>query len=1061
MIEKILEWSLKNRMLVFVLTAVLVGLGLAAMTELPIDAVPDVTNIQVQVLTTAPALGPEEVERFITTPVELAMSGLPRLEEVRSVSKFGLSAVTVVFDEGTDIYFARQLVNERLQAAREAIPEGYGDPELGPVSTGLGEIYQFEVRGEGKSPMELRTILEWDVSPRLRSVPGVVEVNAFGGELKTYEVQVRPEELARYDLSIADIFEALQRNNANAGGAYIQKSSEQYLIRGEGLIGSLQDVGNIVVAADTDGTPVYVRQVGQVAFAPMVRQGAVTRDGRGEVVTGIVMMLMGANSREVVMEVKKAVEEMTPSLNRLGVTIDPFYDRTDLVRKTIRTVAKNLVEGGILVIVVLFLMLRNLRAGLIVSSVIPLSMLTAFIGMRYFGVSGNLMSLGAIDFGLIVDGAVIVVENAVRMIAERSHHLGRPVSAEERTTIVLRASREVLRSATFGVGIIAIVYLPILSLTGIEGKMFRPMAMTVLFALAGALVLALTFVPALASLLLPRALAERESFLVSGVRGRYEPLLKRAIARRRLTLGIAVGVLVVTALIVPFLGAEFVPRLDEGALALQAWRLPSVSLEESVRQTTELEKVLKKFPEVITVVSKTGRAEIATDPMGVEISDVLVMLKPHDEWETADDREELIAAMDEALEKGVPGTIFSYSQPIELRVSELIAGVRSDVALKIFGDDLDTLKTTADRAVAVISRVPGAADVKAEQTAGLPILRIRIDRNAIARYGINAADVLDVVSTVGGRAAGVVFEGMRRFTLQLRFAPETRTSVEKLADLKVRAPGGQLIPLAQLAELKVEDGPAQVGHEVGRRRINVEMNVRGRDLAGFVAEAQEAVEQANIVPAGYFTDWGGQFENLQQATSRLMIVVPIALALIFVMLYMSHGSLKLAALIYLNVPFAITGGIFALAIRGMPLSISAGVGFIALFGVAVLNGLVLVSYIKQRQDEGVTAEQAAFEGAQVRLRPVLMTALVASLGFVPMAIASGAGAEVQKPLATVVIGGLVTSTLLTLLVVPTVYAWLFAESAPRPDGPEPLAREHEAEVEPEREPASSLARRAQ
>ena len=1035
MIDKILEWSLTNRLLVIILTVLLAIGGLFAMASLPIDAVPDVTNIQVQVLTSAPALGPEEVERFVTTPVELAMSGLPRLEEVRSVSKFGLSAVTVVFEEGTDIYFARQLVGERLQAAREAIPEGYGEPELGPVSTGLGEIYQFEVRGEGKTPMELRTILEWEIAPRLRTVPGIVEVNSFGGELKTYEVQVRPEELARYNLSIENVFEALQRNNANAGGAYIEKSSEQYLVRGEGLIASVEDVGDIVVASDDDGTPVYIRQVGNVVFAPLVRQGAVTRDGRGEVVTGIVMMLMGANSREVVEATKDAVEEMKPALARLGVTIEPFYDRTDLVRKTIKTVAKNLLEGGLLVIVVLFLMLKNLRAGLIVSAVIPLSMLVAFIGMRWFGVSGNLMSLGAIDFGLIVDGAVIVIENAVRMIAERSHHLGRPVSEEERTTIVLRASREVLRSATFGVAIIAIVYLPILSLTGIEGKMFKPMAMTVLFALAGALVLALTFVPALASMLLPRAMAEEESFIVSGVRKRYEPLLRKAIARRKLTIGVAVAAFAVSAVIIPFLGAEFVPRLDEGALALQAWRLPSVSLEESVRQTTELEKALKKFPEVLTVVSKTGRAEIATDPMGVEISDVIVMLKPHDEWTTADDREGLIAKIDEALDKTLPGTIFSYSQPIELRVAELIAGVRSDVALKIFGDDLDTLKETADKAVTAISKVEGAADVKAEQTAGLPLLRIRIDRRAIARYGINAADVLDVISTLGGREAGVVFEGQRRFTLQIRFAPETRQQVADISNLKVRAPAGQLIPLGQLADIGIEDGPAQIGHESGRRRINVEMNVRGRDLASFVKDAQAAVDQSGAIPAGYFTDWGGQFENLQEASQRLMIVVPMALGLIFMMLFMSHGSLKLAALIYLNVPFAITGGIIALALRGMPLSISAGVGFIALFGVAVLNGLVLVSYIKQRQDEGETAEEAAFDGARVRLRPVLMTALVASLGFIPMAFSSGAGAEVQKPLATVVIGGLVTSTLLTLLVLPTVYAWLFRERAVKPEDP--------------------------
>jgi len=1042
MIEKILEWSLKNRFLVMVFALLLVAGGLVAMFNLPIDAVPDVTNVQVQVLTSAPALGPEEVERFITTPVELAMSGLPRLEEVRSVSKFGLSAVTVVFHEGTDIYFARQLVNERLQSARDAIPSGYGEPELGPISTGLGEIYQFEVKGEGKSPMELRTILEWEIAPRLRRVPGVVEVNSFGGEFKTYEVQLDAQALTQYDVSAGEVLSALERNNANAGGAYIEKGGEQYLVRGEGLIGTLADIGDVVVKSDEEGTPVYVRQLGELRFAPMVRQGAVTRDARGEVVSGIVMMLIGANSREVVTEAKEAVEAMKPSLAKLGVTIDPFYDRTELVKKTIRTVAKNLVEGGLLVIVVLFLMLRNLRAGLIVASAIPLSMLTAFIGMRYFGVSGNLMSLGAIDFGLIVDGAVIVIENSVRMIAERSHHLKGPVSPEERSSLVLRASREVLRSATFGVSIIAIVYLPILSLTGIEGKMFVPMAMTVLFALGGALVLALTFIPALASIFLPRDVAEKESVIVSSVRRHYEPLLHKSIARPRLTLGIALGVFAVSAALVPFLGAEFIPRLDEGALALQAWRLPSVSLEESVRQTTNLERVLKAFPEVTAVVSKTGRAEIATDPMGVEISDVLVMLKPHEEWETAPDREGLIEKIDTALKKNLPGSIFSYSQPIELRVSELIAGVRSDVALKIYGDDLSSLKRIGDNAVVVLSKVRGAADVKAEQTAGLPVLRIKVDRRAIARYGVNAADVLDVVSTLGGRQAGVVLEGPRRFPLQIRFSPAVRRDIGDLENLRVRAPGGQLIPLAQLADLHVEEGPAQISHEEGRRRITVEMNVRGRDLAGFVAEAQQAIERAGVVPAGYFVDWGGQFENLQAASRRLAVVVPIALALIFVLLYMTFGSPKLALLIYMNVPFAVTGGVFALALRGMPLSISAGVGFIALFGVAVLNGLVLVSYIKQRRDEGASPEEAAADGARVRLRAVLTTALVASLGFIPMAIATGAGAEVQKPLATVVIGGLVTSTLLTLLVLPTVYAWLFAgktEASPGQSGAEEVS----------------------
>jgi cobalt-zinc-cadmium resistance protein CzcA len=1024
MVERLLEWSLRNRFLVLTLALLLVGGGAWAMRGLPIDAVPDVTNVQVQVLTTAPALGPEEVERFITTPVELAMSGLPGLTELRSISRFGLSAVTVVFKDGTDIYFARQLVNERLQSAREAIPPGYGTPEMGPISTGLGEIYQFVVRGEGKSPMELRTILEWDIAPRLRQVPGVIEVNAFGGELRTYEVALRPERLGAYGISLTQLFEALERNNANAGGAYIEKNAEQYLIRGEGLVGTLQDIADIVVTTDArDGTPVFVRQLADVRFAPMVRQGAVTRDGDGEVVSGIVLMLLGANSREVVSQVKDAVTDMTPALAKLGVRIEPFYDRTELVRKTITTVAKNLAEGALLVVVVLFLMLRNLRAGLITASVIPLSMLAAFIGMRAAGVSGNLMSLGAIDFGLIVDGAVIVVENVVRMIAERSHRLGRPLDAGERSAAVLEACREVLGSTVFGVTIISIVYLPILTLTGIEGKMFGPMALTVLFALIGSLILAVTLIPVLASLWLPGRLEEREVRFLGWVRKRYEPALQRTLRRPRLALGAGLGLFAAALLVAPFLGAEFVPRLDEGALALQAWRLPSVALEESIRQTGEIERVLRQFPEVTSVVSKTGRAEIATDPMGVEISDILVMLRPHGEWRTAKDREGLITAMDSALRARVPGTLFSYSQPIELRVSELISGVRSDVAFKIYGDDLAVLERTAAAAVRVLSHVPGAADVKAEQTGGLPVLRVRLDRRAMARYGLNAADALDAVTTLGGREAGVVLEGQRRFAVQVRYAEDARRDPTQIGALRIRTPAGQLIPLSQVADIGVEDGPSQISHEAGRRRITVELNVRGRDLAGFVADAQAAVAAADIVPAGYFTEWGGQFKNLQDATARLLVVVPLALALIFVLLYVSQGSAGLAGIIFLNVPFAISGGVFALALRGLPFSISAGVGFIALFGVAVLTGLVLLGYAEQRRREGADALTAAADAARVRLRPVLMAGLVAALGYVPMAIATGSGAEVQRPLATVVIGGLITSTVLTLLVLPAVYAW--------------------------------------
>ncbi|MGH9338929.1 MAG: efflux RND transporter permease subunit [Acidobacteriota bacterium] len=1014
--HRLIDFSLDNRFLIVVLVLLLIGAGVYAMLNLPIDAVPDVTPNQVQILTNAPGLSPLEVEQFITFPVETAMSGLPGIESIRSVSRFGLSAVTVYFKEGMDIYFARQLVMERLPQAREAIPEGFGTPEMGPISTGLGEIYQFEVKGQGYSLMELRSILDWDIAFTLRSVPGVVEVNSYGGELKTYEVQVDPDKLISYNIPIERVFEALEANNANAGGAYIVKNQEQYLVRGEGLIDDLKQIGDIVLAADEDGTPMYVKNVAEVKFAPMVRQGAVTRDGKGEAVTGVVMMLIDQNSRVVVNRVKAKIEEIKKSLPP-GVTIHTYYDRTELVRKTINTVIKNLSEGGLLVIAVLLLLLGSFRGGLIVASAIPLSMLVAFIGMRQFGLSGNLMSLGAIDFGLIVDGSVVIIENIIRHLSERSE------AVANKLEVIRKAAREVARPVTFAVGIIIIVYLPILTLRGVEGKMFRPMALTVIFALVGSLILALTLMPVLASFVFRGKQKEQDTWLIRKAKRIYTPALNRTIRFPKLTLAIAVLVFASSLVLVPFMGAEFIPRLDEGAIALQAWRLPSVSLEDSIESTTMIESVLKDFPEVITVVSRTGRAEIATDPMGVETSDIYVILKPHEEWEIADSKEELIAKMDAALKQQVPGNIFSYSQPIELRVQELIAGVRSDVAIQIYGEDLYELKRLGDEVVRVVSGVPGAAEVKAEQVAGLPYLRIRIDRGAIARYGINASQVLDVVRAIGGRIVGQILEGQRRFFLQVRFQPQDRTDLETISNLKVADPAGRLIPLSQLATLTTEEGPAQVSRENIHRRLSVEANVRGRDLAGFVADARQAVEARIDLPTGYWVEWGGQFENLQRASQRLAIVVPMALFLIFVLLYTTFNSARLAALIYINVPIAATGGIYALFLRGMPFSISAGVGFIALFGVAVLNGVVLVSYINQMRWAGPSAAEAAYQGALVRLRPVLMTALVASLGFVPMALATSAGAEVQRPLATVVIGGLVTSTLLTLLVLPAIYPW--------------------------------------
>jgi cobalt-zinc-cadmium resistance protein CzcA len=1020
-ITKLIDAALANRFVVLITAVLLVAAGVWAMTRLPVDAVPDVTNVQVQVMTTAPALGPEETEQFITFPVETAMSGIPRVEEIRSVSQFGLSVVTVVFEEGTDIFWARQMVGERLQTAKENIPAGLPAPTMGPIATGLGEIYQFEVRskpGYDHSLMKLREVLDWQIAYQLRSVPGVIEVNANGGESRAYEVQIDPNKLLDHGVPITRVFDALKANNANEGGGYlILHSEEQRIVRGEGLIGSLDDVRNIVVETHRDGTPVYLSQVADVRFAPVIRQGAVTRDGRGEGVVGVVMLLAGENSRAVVGRVKEKMAEIEKTLPE-GVAVEPFYDLTELVQKTVHTLTKNLIEGGVLVVVVLLVLLGSLRAGLVVALAVPLSMLGAFVGMLYAGLSGNLMSLGAIDFGLIVDGSVVLIENVVRRVAEYRHHHGK---AEAPASVVRAACQEVARPVVFGVGIILLVYLPILSLRGLEGKMFRPMALTVIFALLTSLLLALTLMPVLASVYL-RSVSEREPVLVRWVKALYRPVLRLAVARPGTVFAATAAAFAGSLALASTLGAVFIPKLDEGAIAIQAVRLPSVSLETSVEMTTRIERCLKKFPEVETVVCKTGRPEIANDPMTVNLTDIIISLTPHEEWRFKT-KEELVAAIEQSLEDEVPGNAYSFSQPIELRVAELVAGVRSDVGISLYGDDLGTLREKGEEVARALARVPGAADVQAEQTGGLPYLRVVVKRNRIARYGINARDVLDAVAAIGGREVGVVFEGQRRFPLQVRVGPDWRRDLEKLRQIKIADPQGRQIAIEELADLRLEDGPAQISRDAVRRRTLIQCNVRGRDLAGFVADARKAVEREVKLPPGYSLAWGGQFKNLQEASRRLAVAVPLALFMIFALLHISLGSSRLAALIFLNVPLAATGGILALWLRGLPFSISAGVGFIARFGVAVLNGVVLVTYIVQLRKEGRGAVEAAFEGAMMRVRPVLMTALVATLGFIPMAVSVGSGAEVQRPLATVVIGGLVTSTLLTLFVVPAVYRW--------------------------------------
>lgn len=1021
MINALIKFSVANRLIVMLLVAIMAVAGAYSLINLPIDAVPDVTNVQVQVLTAAPSLAPLEMERQVTFPVEVAMSGLPDVVEIRSVSKFGLSAVTIVFDDSVDTYFARQLVLERLAQAREQIPEHIGSPEMGPISTGLGEIYQYELVSKDGSydAKALRTVQDWNVRRQLLGVPGATEINSFGGYEKQYQVRVIPEKLQSYGIALRDVYDAVARNNANVGGAYIQKGSEQYLLRGLGLVENPEDISNIVVKTGNEGIPIYVKDVAEVAEGSTVRQGAVTADGKGEIVAGIVLMLKGENSRNVVDAVKERVEQVRKSLPA-GVELVPFYDRTELIDRAIATVEKNLVEGAILVIVVLMLLLGNWRGALLVATIIPLSMLFAAILMRIFSVSGNLMSLGALDFGLIVDGAVVMVENTIRRRAEaQEHHSKEP---PERT--ILEACIEVARPVVFAVAIIAIVYLPILSLRGIEGKMFVPMALTVIFALIGSLILSLTYVPAMMTMILRGKVSEKESFIIRHAKRLYAPAFDFVGRFRSQALAIAVALVFISTAIFPYLGSEFIPRLDEGDLALQIQQLPSVSLEQSVKTTTEIEKVLMEFPEVKTVVSKTGRAEVATDPMSVDFSDLYVGLKPHEEWKTTTDKAELVQKMSEALEERVPQAIISFSQPIELRVAELISGVRSDVAIKLYGDDLDVLKQKGDEIARSVSSVKGAEDVKAEATSGLPQLQVKPDRAAIARYGLNVEEVNELVeSVVAGKKAGQVYEGEQRFNLVVRLNEESGKDIDTIRNLILTAPNGSRVPLSQVADISLTDGAAQISREDTRRRIGVELNVRGRDIGSFVEEAQAKIEKDVQLPPGYYIKWGGTFENLQRASATLMIVVPIALFLIFVLLYTTFGSIKQALLIYTGIPFAIVGGIFALALRGMPFSISAGVGFIALFGVAVLNGVVMVSFINHLRDEGRTVLDAVREGAMTRLRPVLMTALVASLGFVPMAIATSAGAEVQRPLATVVIGGLITSTLLTLLILPTLYGW--------------------------------------
>ncbi len=1030
MIEKLVSLALRQKMLIMFAVFLLITLGIHAYVKLPIDAFPDVTNIQVQVISKGPGMSPVEVEKLVTFPLEVEFMGLPKKTELRSVTKMGLSVITVVFEDGTDIYWARQVILERLIQAREKLPEKV-ETIIGPIATGLGEVYQYTLERDKETPyanneekindlMELRTLQDWVVRPMLRTVAGVADVNSLGGYPKEYQVIVHPDRLKKYDLTLRQVFESVANNNANVGGGYLRHEQESYAIRGLGLIGSVKDIEDIVVASQ-HGTPVYLRDVADIQPGSRYRLGGVTADGKGEAVEGLVLMLRGGNSREIVGAVKERVKEVNKVLPA-GVSIQPFYDRLDLVGRALSTINTALLEGVFLVVIVLYLFLRNLRSAMVVALTLPLAVLSSFIVMKYVGLSANLMTLGglAISLGMIVDAAIIQVENVQRHLSEKG-------AVQHRLHTVLKSVLEVRKPSLFGELIIAITFIPLMTLQGIEGKMFGPLAFTVIIAVLCSLILSVMVIPVLCYLLLKPG-EEKESFIVRGVWEVYRPLLAKALQHRGKVLGGSVIVFLGSLLLLPFIGKEFIPTMDEGSIVINVTRLPSIALEDSLDISSIVERELMKFPQVKSVVSRTGTDEIGTDPMGVELSDVFVTLKPGKEWKgSINTKAKLQEKMREALET-IPGIAFVFSQPIQMRVDELVSGVRSQIAVKIFGDDLQTLQDKGAEVMAVLRNIKGLADLRIQQVSGQFYLEIEADRRAMARYGINVADMNEVVEMIrGGRVATEVIEGQERFGVLVRLPYKQSKNIEDIGNLPVSSPSGARIPLKQIATVRVVEGPSSIDREEGKRRIVIETNVEGRDIGSFVVEGQRLIAERVKMPVGYYVSWGGQFENQQRAMKRLALIVPVSIAIIFFLLFTSLGSARYATLILLNLPFALIGGIAGLWVSGQYLSVPASVGFIVLFGVAVLNGLVLVSYINKLREEGLGIDEAVTTGCERRLRPVLMTAMVSILGLAPMLFATGPGSEVQKPLAIVVVGGLITSTLLTLIVLPTLYKWFEEE----------------------------------